>query len=284
MLLSLFMLFKSVLMGIVEGITEFLPISSTGHMIIVDQLIGFSGKNGFRQEFVTLFEVVIQLGAILAIVVLYRKKILESLKTLKPGGFGFRLWTGIIIAMIPAAVVGVLDKKVFNDIIEKYMMKPIPVSLALVFGAVWMLYAEHRYRKNNKTTRLENVSYKQALAIGIFQCLAIVWTGFSRSASTIIGGWIVGLSTPVAAEFSFFLAIPAMLGASAGDLVTSHLKLSGLEIGALVLGFVVSFIVALVVVKKFINFIKHKPMKGFAYYRLIVGLLLILLALVNVIH
>ncbi|MFO7160444.1 MAG: undecaprenyl-diphosphate phosphatase, partial [[Clostridium] cellulosi] len=252
----IWMLFKSVLMGIVEGITEFLPISSTGHMIIVDQLIGFSGKNGFSSEFTALFEVVIQLGAILAIIVLYRKKILNSLKTLKPGGFGFKLWTGLIIAMIPAGIIGILDKKVFDDVIERYMMKPIPVSLALVVGAIWMLYAEWRYRKNHTCKRLEDVSYKQAFAIGVFQCLAIVWTGFSRSASTIIGGWIMGLSSPVAAEFSFFLAIPAMICASGADLITSDLQLSGLEISSLIVGFVVSFIVALIVVKKFMDFIK----------------------------
>lgn len=280
----IWMLFKSVLMGIVEGITEFLPISSTGHMIIVDQLIGFSGKNGFSSEFTALFEVVIQLGAILAIIVLYRKKILNSLKTLKPGGFGFKLWTGLIIAMIPAGIIGILDKKVFDDVIERYMMKPIPVSLALVVGAIWMLYAEWRYRKNHTCKRLEDVSYKQAFAIGVFQCLAIVWTGFSRSASTIIGGWIMGLSTPVAAEFSFFLAIPAMICASGADLITSDLQLSGLEISSLIVGFVVSFIVALIVVKKFMDFIKHKPMKGFAYYRLAVGILLIILAIFRVIR
>lgn len=284
MFFTIWMLFKSVIMGIVEGITEFLPISSTGHMIIADQLIGFSGDNGFSSEFTTLFEVVIQLGAILAIIVLYRKKIFDSLKTLKPGGFGFKLWTGLIIAMIPAGIVAVLDKKVFDDVIETHMMKPIPVSLALVVGAIWMLYAERRYRKNHTCTRIEDVSYKQAFAIGVFQCLSIVWTGFSRSASTIIGGWIMGLSTPAAAEFSFFLAIPAMTCASAADLITSDLQLTGLEIGSLILGFVVSFIVALIVVKKFINFIKHKPMKGFAYYRLVVGIILIILAIVKVIH
>ncbi|HEX2937441.1 MAG TPA: undecaprenyl-diphosphate phosphatase, partial [Ruminiclostridium sp.] len=281
MIFTLFMLFKSVIIGIVEGVTEFLPVSSTGHMIIVDKLIGFSGKNGFSSEFATLFEVVIQLGAILAIIVLYRKKIIQSLKTLKPGGFGFKLWTGLIVAMIPAGIIGVADKFIFKDFIENNMMKPIPVSLALVFGAIWMLFAEKRYRNNNTCTRLENVTYKQALAIGVFQCLAVVWTGFSRSASTIIGGWIMGLSTPVAAEFSFFLAIPAMIMASAGDLVTHKLRLNGLEIGSLILGFVVAFVLALVVVKKFINYIKHKPMKGFAYYRLIVGVILIILALVN---
>ena len=288
---SFILLLKAIVMGIVEGVTEFLPISSTGHMIIIDQFIGFSGNGAFSfsKEFVNLFEVVIQLGAILAIVVLYRKKILESFRTLKPGGFGFKLWIGIIIATVPAGIVAVIDKflledhKTGRDPISTYMMNPWPVSLALVVGAVWMLYAERRYRKNDSCAHLENISYSQAFAIGIFQCIAMVWPGFSRSAATIIGGWVMGLATPTAAEFSFFLAIPAMIGASGVDLVKNKLRLSGLEISVLVLGFVVAFVVALIVVKKFINFLKHKPMKGFAIYRLIVGGLLIVLALANVI-
>lgn len=278
-----FILFmKSIIMGIVEGITEFLPISSTGHMIIVGHFIGFSGDNGFSKEFASLFEVVIQLGAILAIVVLYWKKIVRSLKTLKPGGFGFKLWSGIILATIPAVVVALIDKKI-GDPIAKVMMNPLPVSLALVVGGIWMIFAERRYRKNDTCAHLENVTYFQAFAIGVFQCIAIVWPGFSRSASTIIGGWVMGLATPTAAEFSFFLAIPAMFGASFGDLITSDVSLSGVEIVSLIIGFVVSFVVALIVVKKFIDYIKHKPMKGFAVYRIIVGGLLILLALTNVI-
>lgn len=218
-----FLLFlKSIVMGIVEGVTEFLPVSSTGHMIIVGQFIGFNESSGYTKGFVSLFEVVIQLGAILAIIVLYRKKIIRSFKTLKPGGFGFKLWTGLIIAMVPAGIVAVIDKKLLDDPITNNMMKPFPVSLALVVGAVWMLYAEWRYRKNDTCSHLENVSYRQAIAIGIFQCIAVVWPGFSRSASTIIGGWVMGLATPTAAEFSFFLAIPAMIGASGG--ISSRLK------------------------------------------------------------
>lgn len=285
---SVLLLFKSFIMGIVEGITEFLPVSSTGHMIIVGHFINFKDI-GFSKGFTSLFEVFIQLGAILAIVVLYRKKIIKSLKTLKPGGFGFKLWTGIIIALVPALIVGVIDKKLLvnkvthEDIITKYMMQPLPVSLALVVGAIWMLYAERRYRKNDTQVRLENITYGQAFAIGIFQCISIVWPGFSRSASTIIGGWVMGLSTPTAAEFSFFLAIPAMFCASAGDLVTSKIQLTAFDITALAVGFITAFIVALIVVKKFIDYLKHKPMKVFAYYRLIVGGLLIVLALFRLI-
>jgi undecaprenyl-diphosphatase len=270
-------------MGIVEGVTEFLPISSTGHMIIVGGFIRFSGAHGFTTEFASLFEVFIQFGAILAIVVLYRKKILESLKTLRPGGFGFKLWTEIILAMVPAGVVMVILMLVKHithyDFLSTTMMQSFPVSIALLVGGIWMIYAERRYRKNETKSHLEKVTYKQALAIGIFQCISILWPGFSRSASTIIGGWVMGLATPTAAEFSFFLAIPAMFCASAGDLVTSKIKLDGIEILALIVGFVTAFFVALIVVKKFVEFLKHKPMKGFAIYRIIVGALLIILAL-----
>lgn len=283
------LLFKSIVMGIVEGITEFLPVSSTGHMVIVDKLIGFSGKYGFSENFKDLFIVVIQLGAILAIIVLYRKKILHSLKTLMPGGFGFKLWSGIVLAMVPAGIVAVIDKKFLTnpvthqDFLSTYMMKPWPVALALVVGAVWMLFAEKRYRTNEAVAHLERVNYRQALAVGLFQCISMIWPGFSRSAATIIGGWVMGLSTPTAAEFSFFLAIPAMFGASGVDLVTLKIKLTGIEVASLIVGFVVAFIVALVVVKKFIDFIKHRPMKGFAIYRLIVGGLYLIFAAANVI-
>lgn len=284
-LMETFLLYlKSVIIGIVEGITEFIPVSSTGHMIIAGQFIDFNKNSGYTPGFVELFEVVIQLGAILAVIVLYRKKIWRSLKTLKPGGFGFKLWIGLIIAMIPAGIVAIIDKKILDDPISKVMMSPLPVAIALVVGAAWMLFAEWRYRKNDTCSKLENVTYKQAFAIGIFQCIAMVWPGFSRSASTIIGGWIMGLATPVAAEFSFFLAIPAMIAASGADLITSKAQLTGSEIGALIVGFIVAFIVALFVVKKFIEFLKNKPMKNFAIYRLIVGSILIVLALFGVIN
>ncbi len=252
-------------------------------MIIVGNLIGFTG------DFATFFEVFIQFGAILAIVVLYRKKIIESLKTLRPGGFGFKLWSGIILALVPAGIVMVLDKvllenhKTHTDFISTTMMNPLPVSLALIVGAIVMLYMERRYRTGEKQSHLEKVTYKQALVIGIFQCISILWPGFSRSAATIIGGWFMGLATPTAAEFSFFLAIPAMFGASAGDLVTSKIHFTGIEIASLILGFVTAFFVALIVVKKFVEFLKHKKMKPFAVYRLIAGFVLIIMILAHLI-
>lgn len=270
--LNILLVIKSFIMGIVEGITEFLPISSTGHMIIVGHFLKFEG------DFAKLFEIVIQLGAVLAIIVLFRNKIFDSLKNLKPGKYGFKLWSGMIIAFIPSGIIGLL----FHKKVEDLLMKPLPVSLALLVGGIWMIYAENKYRKNSKTLQVEDVNYKQAFIIGLFQCMSILWPGFSRSASTIIGGWIVGLSTVAAAEFSFFLALPTMIVATGYSLLKTKLILSNVEIISLIIGFVVSFFVALIVVDKFINYLKRKPMKGFAIYRIIVGILILALTLINV--
>lgn len=271
--INILLVFKAVILGIVEGITEFLPISSTGHMIIVGHFLNFEG------DFAKLFEIVIQLGAILAVIVLFKNKIFDSVKNLMPGNYGFNLWSSIIIAFIPFGIAAFL----FHDKVEEVLMKPLPVSLALLVGGFWMIFAENKYRRNNKTVRIEDVKYWQAFVIGLFQCLAVLWPGFSRSASTIIGGWIVGLSTVAAAEFSFFLAIPTMIIATGYSLLKTGLILSSTEIIALVLGFIVSFWVALIVVDKFINYLKQKPMKGFAVYRIIVGILILGMAALHII-
>jgi len=268
MIVNLMLVFKALILGVVEGITEFLPISSTGHMIIVGRFINFSG------EFANLFEVVIQLGAILAVVLLFRDRIFHSLKTLKPREYGFTLWTKMILAFLPAGVIGLL----FHKTIEAHLMTPITVAGALIVGGIWMIYAEEKYRKNDTIESIEDVGYKTAFVIGCFQCLSILWPGFSRSAATIIGGWIMGLSSVAAAEFSFFLAIPTMIIATAFKLLDSGMSLTLSEIVALIVGFVVSFVVAFVVVAKFIEFLKTKPMKIFAVYRIIVGLLILLFA------
>lgn len=270
---NLILLFKAIILGVVEGITEFLPISSTGHMVIVGKFINFTG------EFATLFEIVIQLGAILAIVFLFREKIFGSLKHLKPKEEGFNLWSKLILAFIPSAILGLL----FHEIIEKYLLIPVSVAGSLLVGGIWMIYAENKYRKNDIIQSIDEVSYKKAFLIGCFQCLSILWPGFSRSAATIIGGWIMGLSSVAAAEFSFFLAIPTMLAATTYALLKSEIVLTTSQIVALVAGFVVSFIVALVVVAKFIDYIKTKPMKGFAVYRIILATVILLLAFVKVI-
>ncbi|MBL4936644.1 undecaprenyl-diphosphate phosphatase [Clostridium sp. YIM B02515] len=273
---NLLFLLKTVIIAIVEGITEFLPISSTGHMIIVGHFINFTG------EYATFFEVVIQLGAILAIVVLYWKKISESLKPnnlLVPGRPGFKLWLNMIIAFIPAAVIGLVFKKK----IDKYLFNTLTVAVAMIVGGTLLIIIENSFRKSRHSTRdLESVSPIQALKIGVFQCLSL-WPGMSRSASTIMGGWVSGLSTPAAAEFSFFLAIPTMIAASGLDIIKDRPHMNSIELIALILGFIVSFLVALLVVEKFINFLKKKPMRVFAIYRILIGIVLLVLAALKVI-
>lgn len=265
---SLILIFKAIILGIVEGITEFLPISSTGHMVIVGKFINFTG------DFAVLFEIVIQLGAILAIVYLFREKIFNSFKSLKPKEEGFNLWAKLILAFIPSAILGLL----FHEIIEKYLLIPVSVAGSLFVGGLWMIYAENKYRKNDTIQSIEQVSFKTAFVIGCFQCLSILWPGFSRSAATIIGGWIMGLSSFAAAEFSFFLAIPTMVAATVFALLKSNIVMTLPQIVALILGFVVSFVVALVVVAKFMEFLKTKSMKPFAIYRIFVGIIILVLA------
>lgn len=273
MIQSLILIFKAIILGVVEGITEFLPISSTGHMVIVGKFINFTG------EFATLFEIVIQLGAILAIAFLFRDKIFNSLKSLKPRGEGFQLWTKLILAFVPSAILGLL----LHEIIEKYLLIPVSVAGSLLVGGLWMIYAENKYRKNDTIQDIDKVSYKSAFIIGCFQCLSILWPGFSRSAATIIGGWIMGLSSVAAAEFSFFLAIPTMLAATTFAILKSETALTNIQFVALAIGFIVSFIVAFVVVDKFLEFIKTKPMRGFAIYRIILAIVILTCAYFKII-
>lgn len=268
------LILKAIIIGIVEGITEFLPISSTGHMIIVGNLINFTG------DFANLFEVVIQLGAILAVVFLFWDKIWSSLKNLAPGKWGFRLWLNIIVAFLPSAVVGLITKKY----IDKYLFSTITVVLALIFGGFLMIFIENKYRRRKGINDIDNINIRQALLIGCFQCLSL-WPGMSRSASTIMGAWISGLSSVAAAEFSFFLAIPTMVAASALTLIKGGVAIkTTTEVIALGVGFLVSFVVAYIVVEKFIGFLKKKPMRVFAIYRIFIGIILLALVFFNVIH
>jgi undecaprenyl-diphosphatase len=265
--LNIILVFKAIIIAIVEGITEFIPISSTGHMIIVGNVINFKGA------FANSFEVVIQLGAILAIIVLYWNKIWSSVvEFFKAKPSGIKFWTNIIVAFIPAAVLGFL----FNDKIDKYLFNPTTVALALVVGGILMIIIENKFRTEEKTKSIEKISIKQAFKIGCFQCFAL-WPGMSRSASTIMGGWISGVSTVAATEFSFFLAIPTMFGATALTLFKSGMNFSVGEIITLFIGFVTAFLVALIVVEKFVSYLKKKPMKIFAIYRIIVGIALLFL-------
>ncbi|MBE6068778.1 MAG: undecaprenyl-diphosphate phosphatase [Clostridium lundense] len=271
---TIFLVIKSIILGIVEGITEFLPVSSTGHMVIFENLMGFKGTN---PNYVEMYTYVIQLGAILAVIILYLEKIKETLRNFFPSkvGYeksGFKFWLMIFIACIPGGIIGIL----LDDLSDKYLFTPVSVAITLFLGAIWMIYAENKFRNNRVKIGELNVTPKQALIIGLFQCLAII-PGMSRSASTIIGGWVSGLSTVVAAEFSFFLAIPVMVGMSFLKL----LKIGGIasltspEIISLTVGFVVAFIVALIVIKKFISYLQKKPMKIFAIYRMIFAVIVL---------
>jgi undecaprenyl-diphosphatase len=265
--LNIILVLQAIIIAIVEGITEFVPISSTGHMIIVGNVINFKG------EFANIFEVVIQLGAILAIIVLYWNKIWKSVVEFfkgKPSGIKF--WTNIIVAFIPAAVFGFL----LNDKIDEYLFNPGTVALALVVGGILMIFIENKFRNKCTTKSIEQISIKQAFRVGCFQCFAL-WPGMSRSASTIMGGWVNGVSTVAATEFSFFLAIPTMVGATGLTLFKSGMNFNNGEIITLVVGFITAFLVALIVVEKFVSYLGKKPMKVFAIYRIIVGIALLFL-------
>jgi len=260
------LLTKALIMGIVEGLTEFLPISSTGHMIIVGDFIDFKGGS-----FHTMFEIVIQLGAILAVVYYYRHKIIDSLKHIRPGDRGFELWFKILIAFLPAAVIGIL----INDIIGKYLFSSFTVAIALIIGGFLMILAENYFGRSGLDD-MDKTDSKQAFTIGIGQCLALI-PGMSRSASTIMGGMAAGLSVKAAAEFSFFLAIPTMIAASAYTLFKGYSGMNRVEWQALGIGFIVSFIVALLAVDRFLSFLKKHSLKSFAYYRIVFGVIMIVL-------
>ncbi|MBV7271994.1 undecaprenyl-diphosphate phosphatase [Clostridiaceae bacterium UIB06] len=277
------LMIKSIILGVVEGITEFLPVSSTGHLVIFENLIGFKGTN---TNYVEMYTYVIQLGAILAVVILYFKRIKETIVNFFPQkvGYersGFKFWFTIFIACIPGGIFGIL----LDDLADKYLFNPVSVAATLFLGAIWMIYAENRFRKNNIKTKNQDVTIKQAIIIGVFQCLAII-PGMSRSASTIIGGWVSGLSTVAAAEFSFFLAIPVMVGMSFLKImkIGGIVVLTSSEIISLAIGFLVSFIVAVVVINKFISYLKRKPMRIFAIYRMIFAVIVLLAGVKGIFH
>ena len=265
--MDLFFGLKAAILGVIEGLTEFLPVSSTGHLIIFGNLLKFSDNEAFAN----MFTMVIQLGAILAVVVLYRKKIWDTIVHLFPTkgtsfkDSGFYFWLMILISCIPAAAIGIP----FDDLIEQKLFNPLVVACALFIGGLWMLYAESKLR-GNQTTPLSatSVTAKMALIVGLFQVLSII-PGMSRSASTIIGGWVAGFSTVAAAEYSFFLAIPVMFGQALLHIVKAQGALVLSEWLALAVGFIISFIVALAVIGSFIAYLQKKPMKVFANYRII---------------
>jgi len=253
---------KAFILGIVEGLTEFLPISSTGHLILVNQWVSFS------EEFTILFDVFIQMGAILSVIIFFRKEIFPaSLKLLVHKEY-LSFWMKILIAFMPAVVLGVL----FSDVIEEKLFNITTVSISLFIGGILIILID-RKKRQFKFDSVKTMPYLIAMYIGLFQCLAMV-PGTSRSAATIIGGLVLGASRKLAAEFSFYLAIPTIIGASVYSLAKSKIELSMQEIYLLIVGFIVSFVVALLVIRFFMNFIRKHSFEVFGYYRIVLALVI----------
>lgn len=272
---------KSIIFGIVEGITEWLPISSTGHLILVEQFVKFTEVS---PEFWSMFQVVIQFGAILAVVLLYWNKIWPITKNKenaikKTGILSYFnkdimiLWTKILVACIPAAVIGIL----FDELFEELFYNPFCIAIALIVFGIAFIIIENR-NKNNEREKEKNsqITYKDAILIGIFQLLAAIFPGTSRSGATIIGGLLIGLSRPNAAEFTFYLAIPTMLGASLLKLVKFGFGFTGIELIILLVGMIVSFLVSVAVIKFLMNYIKKHDFKVFGYYRIVLGVIVLM--------
>ena len=277
---------KIILLGIVEGITEWLPISSTGHMLLLDEL--FTLK--LRAEFKEMFFVVIQLGAILAVVVLFFKKLFpfslqqeeteneEGIKTVKTKlntDMGIlNLWGKVLVACLPAAVLGIL----FDDILEKYLHTPLIIALMLIlYGVAFLLIEKRNENREFPIQTTDAITYKQALIIGAFQVLSLI-PGTSRSGATILGALLIGIARPAGAEFTFFLAIPVMVGASGIKLLKFFLDAGAMtvpEIGYLLIGAIVAFGVSMVAIKFLMSFVKKHDFKIFGWYRVGLGALVI---------
>lgn len=259
---------KAVLLGIVQGITEWLPVSSTGHMILVDEFV----KLNFSPTFISTFLVVIQFGSILAVLLIFFKKLnpFDSSKSKVEKKETLSLWAKVIVAVIPSGIIGVL----FEEDIDRLFFNSTTVALALIIYGVIMIVIENRNKKP-AVSDFSQVSYKLALGIGLFQCLALI-PGTSRSGSTIIGATLLGASRYVAAEFSFFLAIPTMLGASLLKLVKTGFAFTGFEWLVLGVGSVVAFVVSVIVIKFFMDYIKKHDFKAFGYYRIVLGIIVLL--------
>ncbi|AVO62276.1 undecaprenyl-diphosphate phosphatase [Pseudomonas sp. 22526] len=254
---------QALILGIVEGLTEFLPISSTGHQIIVADLLNFGGERAMA------FNIIIQLGAILAVVWEFRRKILDVVTGLPTQRNAQRFTINLLIAFMPAVVLGVI----FADLIHEYLFNPITVATALVVGGVVMLWAERRKHEIHANT-VDEISWKDALKVGFAQCLAMI-PGTSRSGSTIIGGLLFGLSRKTATEFSFFLAMPTMVGAA----VYSGYKYRNLfqpdDLPVFAVGFITSFIFAMIAVRGLLKFIANHSYAAFAWYRIAFGLVIL---------
>ncbi len=257
-------LLKAVILGLVEGATEFIPVSSTGHLIVVQDWLGFEGAKE------NAFMIFIQLGAILAVVWLYRRKFTDVLLNLPRDARARRLVINLVIGTLPAVVIGLPTEKW----IEAHLFRPFPVALAFAVGGISILWVE-RARIRSSVASVDDIPVKKALGVGFFQVLAVLFPGTSRSGATIIGGMVLGLSRKAATEFSFFMAIPAMVGASAIKMWKVRALLSPADIPVFSIGFLVAFLSALVVIRALIAYVSKRSFEPFAWYRIFFGVLLL---------
>jgi len=262
--MELIIILKLIILGIIEGLTEFVPVSSTGHLIIASDMLNFNN------DFAKLFEVVIQLGAILAVVWLYRDKILKLILSILSDKKSYSFAVNLLIAFLPASIIGFF----FHSAIKDYLFNPVTVSFALIFGGIAIIIIE-KLNIKEKTVEALDINKKSALVVGLSQILSLI-PGVSRSASTIMGGVCSGLSRKASAEFSFFLAIPIMFAATFYDLYKSSDVLNVNSVIMISIGFVSAFISALVVIKWFIKFISTHDFKLFAWYRIVFGIFLLI--------
>ena len=268
----MFEIIKAILFGIVEGITEWLPVSSTGHLILLDEFL----KLDVSPEFYEMFQVVIQLGAIAAVIVLFFHQLnpFAPSKDHKQKKRTWILWSKVVVAVLPSAVLGFL----FDDILDTYLYNAWVVAAMLIIYGIAFIYVEKRNQgKSPKIKNCNEIDFRTAIIIGAFQCLSLI-PGTSRSGSTILGAILIGVSRTAASEFSFFLAIPTMLGASALKLVKYLLEgmlPSGLEIGVLVTGCVVSFLVSLLVIRGLMQYVRSHSFSAFGVYRIVLGIIVL---------
>ncbi len=257
-------LVKAAILGVVEGATEFIPVSSTGHLIVAGDWLGFTGEDA------KAFEIFIQLGAILAIVWLYRADLARAVVKHKRGALHHQFMVNLFVAFVPAAAIGFLT----HEFIKKYLFNPVTVAVALVLGGIAILLIE-RWRPEPRIGKLSDMSVFVALGVGLAQVLSLV-PGVSRSGATIMGAYSLGLTRKAAVEFSFFLAIPTMIAATGYDLAKSAGALSAADIPVFSVGFVVAFLSAIVVVRAFVTFVARSSFAAFAWYRIAFGVLLLI--------
>lgn len=261
--MDVLLLLKTILMGVIEGLTEFLPISSTGHLILAGSLLGFANEKG------AVFEVFIQTGAMLAILIEYHRRFLGLLTGIFSDRRAQRFVVNLLIAFLPAAVVGLALSK----IIKAHLFKPVPVALAFILGGIVILWAERR-RHEIRVTHVDEMSWRDALKIGCAQCLALI-PGTSRSGATIIGGLLFGMSRQVATEFSFFLAVPTLIAAGGYDLYKHREMLSAGDAGMFGLGAVAAFLSAFLCIRWLLRYIGSHDFSAFAWYRIVFGLVVL---------